>query len=69
MFYDGLDNGMLFMVIVLPVFYLFITIFLIVYYCKYRKIHSQYQVLRESEEGGHNNNHPQVELENQSPKV
>ncbi len=67
MFYDGLDNAMLFMVIVLPIFYVFITIFLIIYYCKYRKIHSQYQVLKGEAEDGHNN--PQVELENQAPKV
>jgi hypothetical protein len=67
MFYEGLDNAMLFMIIVLPVFYVFISIFLIVYYCKYRRIHSQYQVLKG--EADEPNQSPNVELESKSPNV
>ncbi len=45
-FYDNFDNSLLIIVIILPIFYFFVTICLVVYYCKYKRVRNQYQMLR-----------------------
>jgi hypothetical protein len=37
---------MLLLVIILPIIYFFVSIFLMIYYCKYKKVRNQYQVLK-----------------------
>jgi hypothetical protein len=53
---DNLDNSVIVLVIVLPSFYFLVTICMIVFYCKYKRIRSQYQVLR-SEVDATSNSH------------
>ena len=45
-FYDNFDNSLLIIVIILPIVYFFVTICLVVYYCKYKRVRNQYQMLR-----------------------
>jgi hypothetical protein len=45
-YFENIDNSLIILVIVLPSIYLIVTILVCVIYCKYKRIRSKYQILR-----------------------
>jgi hypothetical protein len=50
-FYENMDQSLIILVIVLPSIYLIVTICMVVFYCKYKRIRSQYQALQNEVDG------------------
>jgi hypothetical protein len=50
-FMQDMDRSLLLLVIILPSFYLIVTICMVVFYCKYKRVNTQYQQLRNEVEG------------------
>ena len=59
--YEDFDNTLIIIIILVPIFYVFLVIYLCVVYLRYRKIYTQYSRLKDEKElensQGPNNNH------------
>ncbi len=49
--YEDFDTIIYIVIIVVPICYLFLIVYLIFVYCRYRRIYSQYSRLRDEKEG------------------